>query len=824
MMQQAANPISIHDGAGLNNADARARRVLPRNSDRRRLLQDSTAKGLCKITKKKELLNRVYERKASLLQLADDSDDEQTNLKTVLEGEFSSRMKSKTMIRGHSNSALAESIALLFDIMDILRKRMEQKRSNDRSTRQSAIAATADPTNVLIEDILALRDEIDEQFHENNANLGKDPLLKGITLTDNQKGLQFDSALIPEDPTYRSCIFCSHVSINDCVENVGMDARNNAKIVKWRAKQDIWDEYEAECKRADRNNGARPQCPRDPHDSNKLMQRKPRKPGSGELESPMVQCMCKNSRCAQEGSDVGNTCFASCRKIGEEGIRHPSQVDQSDPRYPWNTNGIRGCTCPYCKCNCQKRYRKDQIEETINKFAQKRLLDSAAPSQPSGEQEVASFMSRIIAGGAASTASTINNQRLFPQGGAANTANLEERAMNEFYANTAEIAARTGGQLSSAGRETLRAGFGQGTMVTLPGGDLLDTRALTANNNAHNNNNRIPTNSGSNRRDPPLPGMVSKYQPDLRNVTGVYQSAVHANSSLAVQFLSAGVPSNASASAGAATPGMAAAVFGQRKTIFGHTEEDQEQWLKQETERGRACNPPTKASSSSSPIVLSDSSPRNPPTKASSSSSPIVLSDNSPPSYADAARATKRPPTKTLSKSSRPSYGSTGSARSSSSGRPSFSSSGSTWSSSSAAVDSGRQKQRHPTFDIWNDSDKKKKAGGEKVCERVMAKNTGNFSLGVKKKNMSDGQKKKKKRARVVSTLMKDIIRRGDAGITGNEIAMSMGVPTSQVSAYEEGNVTDRNGNYFSSQQGLAIFKNIHLSQDSSSSDDSSSS
>ena len=402
------------------------------------------------------------------------------------------------------------------------------------------------------------------------------------------------------------------------------------------------------------------------------------------------------------------------------------------------------------------------------------------------------------------------------QGGAANEANLQERAMDEFYINTAEIAARTGGQLSSAGRETLRKGFGRGTTVTLPGGDLFDTKAVTANRNAHKRNNRIPTNSGSNGgRDPLLPGMVDKYQPNLRNVTDVYQSAVHANSSLAMQFLSAGVPSNASASAGAATSGMAAAVFG-RKTIFGHTKEDQEQWLKQETERGRARNPPTKASSSSSPIVLSDSSPRNPPTKASSSSSPIVLSDNSPPSYADAARGMKRPPTKTHSNSSPPSYGSN-------------SNSGSTrWSSSSAAVGSGRQNQRHPTFDIFgngsNKKKQKKKAGGMKICERVMAKNTEDFSLGIKKKKMSDKQKKKKKRAQVVSVKMRDMFGQGEAGITGNEIAMGMGVPASQVSAYAEGNVTDRNGNLFCSQQGLAIFKNIHLSQDSSSSDDSSSS
>ena len=111
-----------------------------------------------------------------------------------------------------------------------------------------------------------------------------------------------------------------------------------------------------------------------------------------------------------------------------------------------------------------------------------------------------------------------------------------------------------------------------------------------------------------------------------------------------------------------------------------------------------------------------------------------------------------------------------------------------------------------------------------KICERVMAKNTEDFSLGIKKKKMSDKQKKKKKRAQVVSVKMRDMFGQGEAGITGNEIAMGMGVPASQVSAYAEGNVTDRNGNLFCSQQGLAIFKNIHLSQDSSSSDDSSSS
>ena len=119
-----------------------------------------------------------------------------------------------------------------------------------------------------------------------------DTLLKGVALTSQAKLMQFHPLRVPQDPAHQRCPFCLMLSLNVCDKNKGMEAHNDSKLQRYSAKMVVWDRHLQMKKAAEDNSDPSP--PNHLYNGEQIT-RKPRKPGTHNLEVPMVQCMNLNA-------------------------------------------------------------------------------------------------------------------------------------------------------------------------------------------------------------------------------------------------------------------------------------------------------------------------------------------------------------------------------------------------------------------------------------------------------------------------------------------------------------------------------------------------
>ena len=107
------------------------------------------------------------------------------------------------------------------------------------------------------------------------------------------------------------------------------------------------------------------------------------------------------------------------------------------------------------------------------------------------------------------------------------------------------------------------------------------------------------------------------------------------------------------------------------------------------------------------------------------------------------------------------------------------------------------------------------KSGGKRIYERVEKANAKKLHSKMKKRKMTEKQKKERAKAQGTSKTL--IGNAGHSEQIGNAIAHAVGVSSSQISQYVDGEVPDNDGDFFQSQEGLAQFRRLHTSQESSS-------
>ena len=140
-------------------------------------------------------------------------------------------------------------------------------------------------------------------------------------------------------------------------ESLDFQTSNDQTYATSDKRNEVWSEYLKEKDAAEKAGRPPPPHPKDPFDPSKTMTRKPREVAKKNLKQLLAMCKCSISSCVMRNSDTGSTCFNKCRYVDAQ-VCVPADAVQVDARYPWNGNG---CTCPICKCQCNKMYAVDDF-------------------------------------------------------------------------------------------------------------------------------------------------------------------------------------------------------------------------------------------------------------------------------------------------------------------------------------------------------------------------------------------------------------------------------------------------------------------------------
>ena len=240
--------------------------------------------------------------------------------------------------------------------------------------------------------------------------------------------------------------------------------------------------------------------------------------------------------CIQEGTDIGSTCFALCRKREANDLRHPSDVDVNSDLVHYSWEGViafrKKCTCPICKCNCNKRFKVNDMQLIgCQRAMLARVQSNVRPV--SGEHQTRDFIQRILAGGAREANDIVTSNRY-----RSSIRDTDEVMYNLTCDSAAEAAIRySDTNLSSDAIEAMQKGFGRSTQCILPNGSTFDTRQMTVNNNSHGNNNRLLGGS-SGSANAIHSGMADNLNPLYVDMTNDFMAA--SNTNLAQQLLNIG--------------------------------------------------------------------------------------------------------------------------------------------------------------------------------------------------------------------------------------------------------------------------------------------
>lgn len=486
--------------------------------DRVAELKRSHREAVIKAEEKRSLLQDVFKKQSELMELADDEDTtdlhdrlRQTYFSTS-RGDDAGKISSKTKIKNLTNPAAANIIVELFPVMQVLKTR------RDDELRQSAVPDAG--LDQLLARFETLRLDVDKAVRKTkqDGNLGTSVNSLFKNPTSLELSLTYDSAKVPEDPAYRHCAVCNHPSMNN-VSSQNWEQHNDTLNNQYELRDTAWKEYDKEKVKADESNSTAPPLPDDPVNPGQKLRKKPRKPRKSDYLTQTLMCMCATSQCNQEGTDNGSTCFVLCRNTDrDDSSRICLPVSSNAPRFQW-TSGR--CTCEICMCQCNKKY-------DINDHSRIGLLQlghGAATNSESDPGQVRAFMSSMLGLGATAAAQADEDG-----------ADADDLFVENLATSAADAIGRIGPQsLSGSAMRELQRGLGRSTQVQLPGGQLFDTRRITANANAHGQNNRLPGIAST--RPVAAPGMLDRLNPDYSNLSGPWQRSAAANGgSLLAEF------------------------------------------------------------------------------------------------------------------------------------------------------------------------------------------------------------------------------------------------------------------------------------------------
>lgn len=427
------------------------------------MLSESTKDALAKGNQKKELLHKFIAAKKAFLEDAKHID---TANNTNLEERLNSTIpKSKSTLKGFKNHDLSVKIVELLELCQILQYQYSQV--GTRETRGNSKIS-------LIKELLDLGDKVDQRVRFNIQNSESDPLLKGVMLSQAQRERSFSQSRVPSDTAIHMCIFCSHCSINEPIENTTLVESNQAKINSYQVANGVWIKYQNDLKKA--RSGIQVAKPKHPQTRNE-MTRAPRYPN---VSSPILQCHCAMSKCAQEGTNVGSSCPIKCVANADTGERYPFE------------NGI--CTCPMCCCCCSKAYNVSDMQRIGLKIMQ---VEQSKIEKDPPEVATSEFMSRMM-GASIESANNMWERKQKEQQAHGTQNPGEEDLLNEqqvqdfFNADLAGNILRMGSNgLPIESIIQMSSTFGAGTIVTLPSGVTFDTKQISKSSEFHATNNRL---------------------------------------------------------------------------------------------------------------------------------------------------------------------------------------------------------------------------------------------------------------------------------------------------------------------------------------------
>ena len=102
----------------------------------------------------------------------------------------------------------------------------------------------------------------------------------------------------------------------------------------------------------------------------------------------------------------------------------------------------------------------------------------------------------------------------------------------------------------------------------------------------------------------------------------------------------------------------------------------------------------------------------------------------------------------------------------------------------------------------------------EKVWDRITTKNAQGLHIGILKKDLSEEQKNERRKAKITSAAMIEQQTKGTHKAVIDTMAVGRGVPKDKVGEYERGDVKDKQGKTFNSQDGVDFYRDFQLSLD----------
>ena len=246
-----------------------------------------------------------------------------------------------------------------------------------------------------------------------------------------------------------------------------------------------------------------------------------RRPRMMQVKKPILQCMCSQSHCMMENSDVGSSCPIRC-----------IECKVSGKRFPFSQIAPRRCTCPVCSCECNKAYYVDQIPKLLLMTRKFTLDDEPVEKMAAKGNEPASslgWLSKCVSSGVEAgieAISSVEKTGREPWNKISPAVKSETMARTNaaVYSHMAEAMSQEAKFMNYQQVQHLRSLLPTPTTnVTLPSGDVLNTAALTKSANQHSRNNGLGVVQSSSYQ----PGMMNNQDFDLSNPRQPYLRAVN---------------------------------------------------------------------------------------------------------------------------------------------------------------------------------------------------------------------------------------------------------------------------------------------------------
>lgn len=481
---------------------------------------------LMNVEQKRALLTRFLNKKdqleaaASLLKNSNSTGNEEA-IKTFMD----QLPKNKTSIKRAYNEHLAQKIILLSYpskiILDFLRQQAadllqlqirEYEKKHQRITNRTCsfepgpIPSLPAPSEmeILLEEIVDLMDKIEEMTEKLYREKIKLPEQPGLTV--KQASRVYDSSRVPQEQCYQICLFCNHCSTNLPTENDTVTRENASVMSMFNLRLDVWAKFEEQKKK-----NANAPFPMDPFNPEKEMRQRPSKQGE---RYPIIQCMCKMSRCANPCNDVGSSCPIKCV--------NPSNGKRYEPKGPGSD-----CPCPVCSCPCNQAVFKHLFVETAQKLKEASEYSASSSSQTTKSNTFDKNSANNAIGSAfvmATEEAVTNVIDFVKEQTCSSSMRTTKKQKNDMFLQTKErYCEEMARSLAKNGTDQFfdlsqknhfKTALGSTTTSKLPTGLVVDTRAIGMNTDQHAKNNRFFYNLTKNEDNKHVfPGMQSNLIP-----------------------------------------------------------------------------------------------------------------------------------------------------------------------------------------------------------------------------------------------------------------------------------------------------------------------